>query len=139
MTPPSFLDTNIILRHVLSDHPDLSPKATAVIRRIEHGELTVRLTDTVVFEAVFTLEKFYRVPRPQTRQALEPIIALAAVILPDKEKYGTVFELFVERRALSFADCFHIVTAQRLGLAAFITLDRAVGRAVGSMWVDPTT
>ena len=28
-----FLDTNILLRHVVQDHPDFSPKATALLRR----------------------------------------------------------------------------------------------------------
>ena len=52
-----FLDANIILRHLLQDLPDQSPRATAFIRRIEAGELTVRTTDTVIFEAVFVLER----------------------------------------------------------------------------------
>ncbi|MGI8549337.1 MAG: hypothetical protein ACR2PL_00870 [Dehalococcoidia bacterium] len=35
-----FLDTNLLLRHLRHDDPVLSPKATAVLERMEQGELT---------------------------------------------------------------------------------------------------
>ena len=64
MQPDALLDTNILLRQVLQDIPDRSARATALIAAIEQGQRAVRLADTVVFEAVFTLEKTYGVPRP---------------------------------------------------------------------------
>lgn len=69
-----FLNTNIVLRHLIQDSPTLSPRATALIRRIEAGDLAVRTTDTVVFETVYTLQRFSRVPRAQIRVALEPLL-----------------------------------------------------------------
>ena len=62
MAPP-FLDTNVILRHLLADHPEQSPAATAFLERIEQGEIKVFTADTVIFEAVFTLERHYQHPR----------------------------------------------------------------------------
>jgi predicted nucleic acid-binding protein len=56
MTAPlAFLDTNILLRHLVGEPPDQARKASALMLRIEQGEVRVRLTDTVVFETVFTL------------------------------------------------------------------------------------
>jgi hypothetical protein len=60
------------LRHLLRDHPDHSPRATALIAAIDQGDRTVRIADTAVFEAVFTLGKTYRVPRTEIRDALQP-------------------------------------------------------------------
>ena len=57
MATRPFLDANIILRHILGDHPDHSPRATAYFGQIARGELTVRTTDTVVFEAVYALQR----------------------------------------------------------------------------------
>ena len=34
-----FLNTNLLLRHFTQDSPDLSPRASALMRRIEAGEL----------------------------------------------------------------------------------------------------
>jgi predicted nucleic acid-binding protein len=64
------LETNPILRHVLDDHPDHSPGSHALFNRIEAGQERVQTTDTVVFEAAFTLEKFYKVPRAQIQEVL---------------------------------------------------------------------
>ena len=137
MSEPSLLDTNVILGHVLADAPDQSPRATALIRTIERGEATVRLADTVVFEAVFTLEKLYRVPRSAIRDALEPILLLPGVILPGKTAYRRVFNLYVGRAGLSFADCYHVVLAQRLRLAGIISFDRELGRVPGITRIEP--
>lgn len=45
-----FLDTNILLRHLTHDHPEHSPRATALLRRNGAGEVTVEIADIVVFE-----------------------------------------------------------------------------------------
>jgi len=58
-----FLDANVILRHTLQDHAEHSPRARALIQRIEAGEQLVHTVDAVVFEVVFTLERTYKVPR----------------------------------------------------------------------------
>jgi len=71
-----FLDTDIVLRHLLGDHPEHSPRATAYFRRIEGGELKVRTSDMVIFETVFTLERHYRQPKAKIREALLPLSAL---------------------------------------------------------------
>lgn len=36
---PAFLDTNILLRHLLQDDPQQSPRATAFLLRVENGEV----------------------------------------------------------------------------------------------------
>jgi hypothetical protein len=59
-TPPPFLDTNVILRHLLNDVPEQSARARALLLRIEAGELRVRTAETVVFEIVFTLQRVYK-------------------------------------------------------------------------------
>lgn len=128
MAAPTFLDTNPILRHVLDDHPDHSPKAHALFGRIERGEETVRTADTVIFEAVFTLQRFYRVPRPAIRAALLPILALPGVLLPGKSHLRRVFDLYVQHPGISFADCYHAVLAHRLGLHEILSFDHDFDR-----------
>jgi predicted nucleic acid-binding protein len=52
-----FLDANVILRHTLQDHDDHSPRATALIQRIEAGQQRVHTVDAVIFEVVFTITR----------------------------------------------------------------------------------
>ncbi|MCC7352827.1 MAG: hypothetical protein IT330_03645, partial [Anaerolineae bacterium] len=62
-----FLDTNVLLRHLLGDPPQLSSRATAFLARVERGEVRVCTADTVIFETVFTLQRYYRQPKVKIR------------------------------------------------------------------------
>lgn len=131
------LDTNPILRHVLDDHADHSPRAHALFERIEQGVERVRLTDTVVFEAVFTLERLYHIPRGEIGATIADLLQLPGIVLPGKRFYRQVFELWIQQQRLSFADCYHAVLVGRLGLAGILSFDRGFDRVTGLMRREP--
>jgi uncharacterized protein len=118
------LDTNVILRPLLDDHPDHSPRSHRLFAAIEAGTNPVQITETIVFEAAFTLERFYRVPRNEIRDALDVLIQLPGIALTGKRSYRRVFDLWVEQPRLSFADCYHAAIVERLGLPGIISFDR---------------
>ena len=89
-----FLDANILLRHLRQDHPDHSPRATALLKRIEQGQLQVHLSDMTIAETVFTLQRFYKVPKAQIAQALLPLINLPTIKLARKKRFATVFDFY---------------------------------------------
>jgi len=122
------LNTNLLLRHLTQDHSDLSPRATALIRHIEAGDLEVRTTDTVVFETVYTLQRFYRVPRAQVRAIVMPILDLRGIRLTGKHRYRRTFDLYVTITALSFADCYHAAYMESANLTDLIGFDRDMDR-----------
>jgi predicted nucleic acid-binding protein len=120
---PPLLDTNVLIRHFTNDHAEHSPRATALIRHIADGKAQVRLSETIVFETVFTLEKRYRVPRQMIRDGLLTILALPGMELPGKRIYQEVFQLWLEHPGLSFADSFHVCLAKYLDLEGVISFD----------------
>lgn len=131
-----FLDTNVILRHLLGDHPDHSPRATAFLERVENGEIEVHTADTVVFETVFTLERHYKRPRDKIRDALLPLLGLSGIVLPGKRRYRTVFDIYIERN-VSFADAYHAVLAEHLKLDQIVSFDRGFDRVLDVRRVEP--
>jgi uncharacterized protein len=138
MTPPlPFLDTNVILRHVLSDNPDQSPRATAYFRLIANGNRSVQISDLVVFESVFTLEKTYRMPRHAIRDAIWPLLTLSGVTLEKKHEFHAVFDLYVNRPSLSFADCYHVELVKRLELPQVVSFDRGFDKVPGITRIEP--
>jgi predicted nucleic acid-binding protein len=128
--PLPFLDTNILLRHILHDDPRLGSMATALIRRIENGELQARTSDTVVFETVYTLQRSYKLPRPEIADVIQSILELPAIVLPFKQNYRRVFELFLSTN-VGFADCYHAVQMQQLGLTEVLSFDRDFDKLPG--------
>jgi predicted nucleic acid-binding protein len=137
MPPLRFLETNVFLRHVMDDEPDHSPRSQALFARIQRGELTVRTADTVVFETVFTLQRFFRISRSEIRDGLLPLLDLPGVILPGKEHYQETFDLYVSHATLSFADCYHAVLMKQLGLEELFSFDRGFDRIPFVTRIEP--
>jgi uncharacterized protein len=131
-----FLDTNILLRHLLDDHPDHSPRATAFLARVERGEVRVRSSDTVLFETVFTLQRHYRQPKAAIRDALLPLIELPGIVLPGKRRYRKVFDLYVDLN-LPFADAYHAMLVEHLELDGILSFDREFDRVPGITRDEP--
>jgi len=117
-----FLDTNILLRHLRQDVPEQSPKATALIGRIEAGNLVVRTSDIVIFETVFSLQRGYKQARARIAAALLPIMELPGIVLPGKRHYRAVFTLYTTL-PLGFADCYHVVLMRRLKQTDIFSFD----------------
>jgi predicted nucleic acid-binding protein len=123
-----FLNTNVLIRYLTQDDPRLSPRATALLRRVEAHELTVRTTATVVFETVYTMQRFHRVQRSVIRETLWPILRLRNVRLPGKRRLPRTFDLYVSIPSLSFADCYHVAYMESQGLTDLISFDRDFDR-----------
>jgi uncharacterized protein len=136
MTTLPFLDTNVFLRHLRGDHSDFSPRATALLRRIEKGEQKVRTTDTVIFETVFTLERVYKQPKEAIRDAFLPLIELTGIVLPGKRRFRRVFSYYIEKN-ISFADAYHAVLSESLGLTQIVSFDRDFNRIASVSRVEP--
>jgi len=83
MKPPKkvyLIDTNIILRFLLGDHSDLSPKSTAFISKVAEGKTKAEIPDVVMAECVYVMEKFYRIPRKEITDKLSKIINFSGII-----------------------------------------------------------
>jgi predicted nucleic acid-binding protein len=134
--PEPFLDTNIFIRHLLADHPEHSPRATAYLQRIEQGELRARITDIVIFEIVFLLERTYRQPKAAIVAAVQPLINLPGIILPGKRKFREVFTLYVELN-LPFADAYYATLMRKQKVSEIVTFDRDFDRIPGITRHEP--
>jgi predicted nucleic acid-binding protein len=119
-----FLDTNVFVRYLADDHPEFSSLSREVFEQIERGELVAYITDTVVFETAYVLEKRYRATRRDIADAMLRLLRLPGLVPANKEMLRETFDLWVSRANLSFADCFHLMSAKTMGLDIMITFDR---------------
>ncbi|MBI3744878.1 MAG: PIN domain-containing protein [Chloroflexi bacterium] len=130
MRPTVFIDTSILLRHFLNDDPVRSPKATVFLKRIEEGQVVATLSDTVVFETVFNLERRQGQAKRKIQQDLLPLLELPGVHLPGKRQLREVFDLYVERN-IPFADAHHAVVMRRLKISQIASFDKHFDRIPG--------
>jgi predicted nucleic acid-binding protein len=134
------LDTNIIIRHLMDDNPDQSPRATALMQKIENGELQVYITDSVIFEAVYVLQSVYQIPRDKIRNALIPLIELPDMIMGrivgGKARFRKILKYYIDLN-ISFADAYHVVTAEVMKIDAIISYDEGLSRVKTIKRVEP--
>jgi predicted nucleic acid-binding protein len=131
-----FIDSNILLCQLHGNHPEHSPKATALLARIERGEMEAQLSDMVVFETVFTLERSYKVPKVQIRDAILALLALPGIILQGKRRYIRIFELYVDHN-LPFGDAYIAAEMERFGATELYSFDREFNRVPGITRLEP--
>jgi predicted nucleic-acid-binding protein len=110
----SIVDANIILRYVLDDHTELSPKAAEIL---EQQQQTTILTLEVACEVVYVLQKVYVVEREDIQQYLSNLLRdelvvmeKAAVFLAALEQYSTSTLDFVD----SLLWAYHAVERQEI-------------------------
>ena len=130
------LDTNVVLRHLLQDHPDHSPRATGLFDRIGAGELTVHLSSTVLTETVFTLERGYKLGKPAIRDALRALLDEPNLVLAGKVRWHRVLDIYIDRR-VSLGDAQQIELMEHMGLNEIISFDKDFDRIPGITRVEP--
>jgi predicted nucleic-acid-binding protein len=55
-----WIDTNVLLRFLTGDPPELAQKALALMKDAEKGKVTLRLSTLIIAEAVWVLSSFYK-------------------------------------------------------------------------------
>lgn len=120
--PLRFLDTNILLRYLTRDDERKAKAALHLLQRIERGEERVITTQAVIFETVFTLQRFYKVPRAEIRDLVLPIVMLRGVQISNKPLYAQAFDLYVAQN-ISLPDAWNGVFMRARGLTEIYSWD----------------
>jgi uncharacterized protein len=131
-----FLDTNILLRYFTKDDEEKAQKAFALLQRIERGEERVETSLPVIFETVFTLQRRYRVPRPQIRDLLLPILRMRGLRLPSKTLCIAALDLFIQHN-ISYVDAFNGLYMQSRYIKEVYSWDTDFDRIEGIARIEP--
>lgn len=130
-----FLDTNIILRYLLADHPKQSPKAKKFLEKVERDEEKVITTALVIAEAVYVSEST-GAGRKKISEALLKIIGLPGLQLANKQNFAKVFALY-QKKNIDFVDAYHAVFAWQKGLKEIISFDKDFDKVAGLVRKEP--
>lgn len=104
--PTCFIDTNVLLRYLTRDDEQKAQQALSLLLKVEQGEEKIITSPLVIFETIFTLQSFYKVPRQRIKELILPIIFLRGLQLVDKRVYEQAFDLYTTKN-ISFADAYN--------------------------------
>lgn len=119
----AFLDTNVIVRHLTGDPPQMAARATATLA----GPGPLLLVDLVVAECVYVLESFYEVPRPQVAELMRAAIALPSMEVIDADLLLRALAIYEVDR-LDFAEAYLVAHAEATGVGEVVSFDRSIDR-----------
>lgn len=106
------LDTNIIIRYLLKDHPLLSPKAKNFFQQAKRGEVLLYIDEVVIAEIVWVLSSSVYQKEPTTiADQLKQLLASGWIINERKNVILQALNLFAKNN-LSFVDCWLYVVSQ---------------------------
>ena len=118
-----FLDTNIILRFILNDHPLYSQKAITIINKIDTGKIKVYLSWLVIFEIVFVLQNTHKLPKVVISEKLLSLLILKNIVFERKSLLEPTFKYYAEKN-ISFADAYHIALITKKRIHKIYSFDR---------------
>jgi predicted nucleic acid-binding protein len=130
------LDTSVFLRHVLQDVPDQSARASQLLEDIAAGGRRVRVSETLLVEAVYTLERTYKQARSAIRLALLELMEDANVVFAQKSSWHRILELY-ENYNVPIGDAQQIELMMQEGLTEIISFDRDFDRIPGITRIEP--
>lgn len=119
----AFVDTNVLVRHLTGDPPDMAARATAYLGT----EREILLADLVVAETVCVLESFYETPRDQVAQAVRSLVAFASILCVDQALLLRAIEVY-ETDRIDFAEAYLVACAESTGVSKVASFDRSIDR-----------
>ncbi|GAC1345204.1 MAG: type II toxin-antitoxin system VapC family toxin [Candidatus Dormibacteria bacterium] len=128
----AFVDTNVLVRHLTGEPPDMASRATAFLGR----EPELLLADLVVAETVYVLESFYDTPRPEVAEAMRALLAMRAVVAVDPALLLRALEVY-EIDRLDFAEAYLVACAETTGVNIVASFDRSIDRVTTVQRVEP--
>lgn len=115
MTETIFIDTNILIRFLRADHPQLSRHAKEIFEKAETGKIKIYLDELIVAETVWLLSSFYKLKKEEIARRMQDLISQDWIINPRKKIILEALSLF-SKAALAYIDCWIIMASRDLKL-----------------------
>jgi predicted nucleic-acid-binding protein len=121
---PSLVDTNVILRYLLADHPQLYEKARDLFEKVRFGTEKVIILESVLTECVYVLMKFYKVPKEEATDKLSSLLRYRGVVNNDKAVLLEALVIFAAQN-IDMVDSI-LLAASRIGEYHLISFDKDI-------------
>lgn len=128
----AFVDTNILVRHLSGDPPEMAERATRYLA----SERELLLTDLIAAETVYVLESFYEAPRHQVAEAMRSLVAFDSIVCVDPALLLRAIEVY-ETDRLDFAEAYLVACAESADVGRVASFDKAIDRVDTVERVEP--
>jgi predicted nucleic-acid-binding protein len=119
------LDTNILVRLLTRDDEAQAQLARALFDAHADEDGALFVSDVVLAELVWTLERTYGLERTAIAETIGALLDNATLAFESRSILKQAHVLFLTEKA-GFADCLIVAKAQATGCELFVTFDSAM-------------
>ena len=118
MSKPCLVDTNVLLRFLTGEPPELAERARALVVQADSGKLQLEVLPLVVAETIYTLESYYEMPKQEVCEKLLGFLRSRGIAPREPE---IVFDALERYQSLNvhFADAYLAATAAAFKLPVY--------------------
>lgn len=107
------IDTNILLRYLRNDHPNLALKAKKIFDKAYKNDVNIYLDEIILAETIWVLASHYKTPKSLIVSKLIEQLYFDWIINPRKKLMIKALGLFGKTN-LSYIDCWIFIVNQSL-------------------------
>jgi predicted nucleic-acid-binding protein len=117
------IDTNVILRYLLEDHAEFSPKAESFMLSVSEGIKKAEIMDVVIAECIYVMEKYYQIPKSEIVGKLSGILNFSGIVSSNRAETLTALLKYRDTN-IDIVDC--ILAAKSSLSKVVVSFDRDV-------------
>jgi predicted nucleic acid-binding protein len=108
----SLLDTNVIVRFLIGNSVEKFKGVYDFFQDIELGKITVELKLIVLFQTIFVLKSFYKVPKNQIVKAVKGLLKLKGLKIKDKKIVVSMMDIW-DSNSIEIVDAYLIACLEK--------------------------
>jgi predicted nucleic-acid-binding protein len=99
------LDTNVLIRFLTGDKNKKYRKLYSFFESLESGEMRVELKLIVLFQVIYVLKSFYKIPKKEIVDGLAELLRYKGIAIKEKKIVQRTLELWREKN-VEIVDCY---------------------------------
>ncbi|WP_330184717.1 PIN domain-containing protein [Nocardia sp. NBC_01503] len=127
-----FLDTNVLIRHLTQEPPEMGRRATAFLAQAD----SLHLPDLILAETVYVLQSVYQVARPQVAALARVLVSSRNIATDDPALLIRAIDVY-EHYRLSFADAYLVALAEAAPGARIASFDKGISKVETIDRIEP--
>lgn len=116
-------DSNIFLRWLIGDDKAKADKISRLLKKTEKGGGQIWVSDLVMGEVVWVLQRFYQLKPAEAAEMVEPLLDAPMLNFENRDRLMRTLELF-RAHEVDFTDCYIAACALEKGLDSIVSYDR---------------
>ena len=125
----ALLDTNVIVRFLMGDEDVKYQNLNFFFDSLEKGEKQIELKLIVLFQVIFVLKSFYKVPKEKIVHGLLMLLKYKGISIKEKKAVCRALELWSEKN-VEIVDCYLIACLENDSQNLLYSYDRDFDKSV---------